>query len=117
MRLASWGQYVTGTVEQRRVIGAQAGEERQVLAARDDVDAVDLDDADPVDDPMDLPHGGLAGRWSWVGKPLGHDGDASGLGPSQPGGHKAHASSLWAAWSAADSWARSRCGTTTEGAE
>jgi len=76
---------VTGAVHQRGVVGAEAGEEREVVAAREDVDAVDLDDADAVDDPLDLAHGGLARRRPGIGKTLGNDGDSPGLDLSQGG--------------------------------
>ena len=45
----------------RTVVGAEPGEERQVLAAHDDVDAVDLHDADRVDDPLQVAGAGQQG--------------------------------------------------------
>src|SRR5450759_2082553 len=85
---------VTGPVEQGRVVGTEAGEEREVLAAGEDVDAVDLDDADAVDHPLDVTHGRLARRWPGVGEPLRNNGDAPGLGLGQPGDVAGHVSTL-----------------------
>ena len=87
---------VAGPVEQGRVVGTEAGEEREVLAAGEDVDAVDLDDADAVDHPLDVAHGRLARRRPGVGEPLRHDGDAPGLGLGQPGDVAGHVSTLLA---------------------
>src|SRR5450631_111609 len=85
---------VPGPVDQRRVIGAETGEEREVLAPGHHVDTVDLDDADTVDDPLNLTHGGRSRRWPGVGKTLGGAGYAPGLGRSQPGGREGHHSTL-----------------------
>ena len=48
------GRPVTGPVDEGAVVRAEPGPERQVVAARDDVDAVDLDDADRVDHALDV---------------------------------------------------------------
>ena len=73
---------------------AKAGEEWDVLATGDDVDAVDLDDSHAVDDPLDVTHGGRARRWSGVVETLGGDGDAPCLGLGQPGSLEGHGSTL-----------------------
>ena len=88
--------HITGTVQEGSVIGTEAGEDREVLAAGEDVDAVDLDDADAVDHPLDVAHGRLARRRPGVGEPLRHDGDAPGLGLGQPGDVAGHVSTLLA---------------------
>ena len=86
---AAWAD-VPSTVHQRRVVRTQPGEEREVMATREDVDAVDLDDADAVDNPMDMAHGYLARRRPRIAKPLGNDGDPPGLGLRQPGDLEGH---------------------------
>ena len=46
------GCHVAGPVDESTVVGPEPGEERQVLAAHDHVDAVDLHHTDGVDDPL-----------------------------------------------------------------
>lgn len=67
-RAASCAQYSTTTrrgvahpIQRLAVIGAEAAEERQVMTARHDVDAVDLDDAEPVNDAAQVPGANRAG--------------------------------------------------------
>lgn len=74
---------VPGTVEQRHVICAESGEERQVLAADQHVDAVDLDDADPVQNPLDVAHRDRPGPGTGIREALGPECDPSGLGCCQ----------------------------------
>ena len=70
---------VASPVEDRAVVRTEAGEEREVVAARQHVDAVDLDDADPVDDALDVTHGGREGLRARVEEALGGDRDPAGL--------------------------------------
>jgi len=78
------GRPVAGAVEQGGVVGAEPGEEGEVLAAGDDVDAVDLDDADAVDDPLDVPHPGTPRSGHRVGETLCGERDSARLGLRQP---------------------------------
>ncbi len=84
---------VASPLEHRAVIGAETREEREVVAARQDVDAVDLHDADAVDDALDVAHRGGEGRRTRVEKALGCDRDAASLRRGQltdrAGGHAA----------------------------
>lgn len=50
-------------IEQTGVVGTQSGEEGEVLTAGEHIDTVDLDDADGVDHPLEVPTvGALLGR-------------------------------------------------------
>ena len=64
-----------GPVEQVAVVRAEAAERGQVVAALEDVDGVDLQHAEPVDEPGDLPQARLGG--SRAPEALGPEGDAS----------------------------------------
>ena len=44
-------------VEESRIIGAKPREERHVVGAREDVDGIDLDKAEPIEGPRDIPSG------------------------------------------------------------
>src|SRR6476659_7710385 len=92
------GRPVTGPVEQRGVVGPEPGEEREVLAAGEHVDAVDLDDTDPVDDALDVAHRRGEGCGAWVEEALGGDGDASGLASRQAAGGGAHSPGSMSRW-------------------
>ena len=70
---------VAGAVEQTTVIRAESGEEGQVLAAHDDVDAVDLHDRHRVDDALQVARAGQQG--ARAGETLGRQRDA----PRGPG--------------------------------
>jgi len=51
-------------IEQTGVVGTQSGEEGEVLTAGEHIDTVDLDDADGVDHPLEVPdRGGTARPW------------------------------------------------------
>lgn len=62
----------------------EPGVERQVLAARQHVHAVDLHHTDPVDHPAHVPQRGGAGGPP-VGEALGHECDTPGLGARERG--------------------------------
>jgi hypothetical protein len=84
---------VASPVEDRAVVRTEAREEGEVVAARQHVDAVDLHDAHPVDDALDVTHGGSEGLRARVEQALGCDRDATCLGKGEPtdraGGHGA----------------------------
>ena len=93
-----WAQYSTrrrggtaaGAVDEVAVVGAEPREEGEVVAARDDVDAVDLDDLHAVDDALYVAHGRGPRLGSRVGEALSGQRDATCLRERQrPAGHVA----------------------------
>jgi hypothetical protein len=74
---------VAHPIQRLAVIGAEAAEERQVMTARHDVDAVDLDDAEPVNDAAQVPGANRAGCGTRRGQPLSGQRDPPGLRSSQ----------------------------------
>jgi len=72
------GRAITGSVDQRAVVGAEARVEGEVVAARDDVDAVDLHDAHGVDDPLHLAGGRAPRLWPRDAEALGGKRDPTG---------------------------------------
>ena len=78
---------VAHPVEQGRVERTQAGEEGQVVAAGQDVDAVHLDEPDGVDDPLEVT-GGHRAVGPGPRQALGGERDPAGAGQGQGrGGH------------------------------
>ena len=73
-------------VEQRTVVGTEPAEDRHVVAAAEDVDAVDLQDGHPVDQALQVP-GGHRARRPGRREALRREGDAARLGARQPLGH------------------------------
>src|SRR5690606_4225727 len=64
-------------VEGSLVVGTQPGEGRQVVAALEDVDRIELQQPQPLDDTVQLPGAGL---WrAWPPEPLGRQGDPAGI--------------------------------------
>lgn len=87
---------VTGLVEQPPVVGAQPGEERQVVAADEHVDAVDLHDGHPVDDPLQVARRHGAHGRPRLGENLCGQGDPACLAKAEgagggPTGERGHA--------------------------
>ena len=69
----------SGVGEQRAGVRAEAGEQRQLLAAHEHVDGVDLDHADAVEHPAQVAAVDPAGR-APVGEALGGERHPAGLG-------------------------------------
>ena len=84
------GAPAAGAVDEVAVVGAQPREEGEVVAARDDVDAVDLDHLHAVDDALNVAHGRGPRLGFRVGESLSGHGDATCLRERQrPAGHVA----------------------------
>ena len=60
-------------------IVAETSEEGKEVGPGDDVDRVELDHADPIDDPPQVADIDLSGG-PWIGKTLGGQGNSTGLG-------------------------------------
>ena len=71
------------------VVGAQPGEERQLVRSGEHVDRVDLHEPDPVEHPPEVPPVDAA-RWARVVEALGVEGDAAGLAAAERVGGQGH---------------------------
>ncbi len=93
-RLASWAQYsnsspacVASAMSVARV-DAQPGEQRELLAAHQDVDRIDLDETHAIEHPAQVPTVDPTGGPRF-GEALGPQRDPPGLGDGQGDGHSA----------------------------
>ena len=76
-----------GVGDQRAGVRPEAGEQRQLLAAHEHVDGVDLDQADVVEHAAEVPAGDPAGR-PRPGEALGGERDAAGRVGGETSGHQ-----------------------------
>ena len=77
-----------GVVDQRARVRPEPGEQRQLLAAHQHVDRVDLDQTDAVEHPTQMAPVDASGR-AWVGEALSGQGDPLRLGVRDDDRHAA----------------------------